>query len=217
MKKTNQAEITTLNQTTKDILKNSVTATIGLMLFAFGIYLVIQANIGVSPWDVLTIGISETFGIIYGNVSIAISVVIIILDAIVVGKTVDLLNYIDLIPKQDNIWISIPMMLLGFFIEGCTQYLYMKAGLCAGPRDSFQLAMGRRLPKIPIGVVNIFILAAVLIIGWFFHGPIGIGTLIAPFGAGIFQQLAFNTFHYEPKDTIHQDILNSFKVIMKKN
>ena len=59
-----------------------------------------QANIGVAPWDCFYLGIQRTFGIQYGNISVGISAIIIIinlimkehigigtiLDAMIVGK-----------------------------------------------------------------------------------------------------------------------------------
>ncbi len=219
-----------MNQTRLDIFKNSLLATAGLMSFAVGTYLIIQANLGVNPWDTFCIGLSEKLGILYGSASIIISFSIIaidlllrekigigtILDAIVVGKTVDLLNWLDIVPKQDNVIIGIIMLLLGFFIAGFSQYLYMKAGLSCGPRDGFQIAIGRRLHMIPIGGVNVIILSVVLVIGWLLDGPIGVGTLISPFAMGFMQQFAFNLMKFEPKDVAHQDLIASAKVLFGK-
>jgi uncharacterized membrane protein YczE len=114
-----------MNKTRLDILKNSLLAVAGLMTFAVGAYLIIQANIGVNPWDTFCIGLSQKLGILYGTASIIISFSVIaldillrekiglgtILDAIVVGKTVDLLNWLDIVPKQDNVIIGVVMLL----------------------------------------------------------------------------------------------------------
>lgn len=211
------------------LLKKSVLAAVGLMCFGAGDYLTIQANIGVAPWDTLNLGLSQTLGILYGTASIGVSLTLIIidlllkehigigtiLDAIVVGKTVDLLNWLDIVPKQENIWLSIPMMIVGFFIMGLSQVMYMKAGLGCGPRDSFMLALGKRLDRIPIGAVNILILIVVLFAGWRLGGPIGIGTVLAAFGIGMMMQLAFNITKFEPKSVVHENILQSIKKISK--
>ena len=50
----------------------------GLVLFAFGVYLTIQASIGVSPWDALTLGIAGRAGLSYGNVSVAIALAVLV-------------------------------------------------------------------------------------------------------------------------------------------
>ena len=219
-----------MNQTRLDIFKNSLLATAGLMTFAVAAYLIIQANIGVNPWDTFCIGLSEKLDILYGTASITISFSVIaldillkekigigtILDAIVVGKTVDLLNWLNLIPKQENAIIGVIMLLLGCLIAGFAQYLYMKAGLSCGPRDGFQIAIGRRLHMIPIGGVNVIILSVVLVIGWLLDGPIGIGTLLSPFLMGFTQQLAFNLMKFEPKEVVHQDLFGSAKVLLGK-
>lgn len=219
-----------MNRTRLDIFKNSLLATAGLMSFAVAVYLIIQADLGVNPWDTFCIGLSEKLGILYGTANIIIAFTVIgfdlllrekigigtILDAIVVGKTVDLLNWLDIIPKQDNVFIGIIMLTLGCFIAGFSQYLYMKAGLSCGPRDGFLVAIGRRLKKIPIGGVNAIILSVVLVIGWFLDGPIGIGTLLSPLLMGFTQQVAFNLMKFEPKDVVHQDLFGSIRVLLGK-
>ena len=219
-----------MNQTKKEIIVNSVRAALGLMFFALGTYLVIQANIGASPWDVFALGLAKTLNILYGNASVIIACTLIcidllmkekiglgtLIDAVVVGKTVDLLNWMGLVGTEHPLTVSIVMMLGGFFIMGYGQYLYMRVGLSYGPRDSFQMAIGRRMPKVKIGVVNIFILIFVLAIGYFLGGPVGIGTLLSPIGVGLMQQLAFNVRHFEPKDIKQQSIIESCRILFAK-
>lgn len=221
-----------MNTTAKSILKNSLSASFGLVLFGCGVYLVIQANIGASPWDVFCLGLSDTLGIKYGNSSILISIVLIIadlilrekiglgtvLDAILVGKTVDFLNWVDLIPVvQGNLAFSIGLAATGFIVEGFSQYFYMKSALSCGPRDSFQIAMGKRLPRIKIGTVNIMILAVVLAIGWLLGGPVGVNSFIAPLGIGLAQQFAFDSMKFDPKAVSHQNLIASLKVLTGKS
>ena len=94
------------NSTRSDILKNSLLASVGLLLFGLGVYLTIQANIGVAPWDALSLGLSSTLGMSFGNAAVMVSFLVVgvdlllrekigigmLLDAVLVGKTVDLLN-----------------------------------------------------------------------------------------------------------------------------
>lgn len=223
------------NNTAWDIAKNSITAALGLMLFGLGVHLTIQANIGVAPWDTLNMGLSKTFGILYGTASVIVSFTIIaidillrerigigtVLDAIVVGKTVDLLNWLDIVPDmEDNFPVSIGMMLIGLFIMGLGQVVYMRAGLCCGPRDSLMLAINRRLKKLPVGAVSVLMMLIVLIVGWRLGGPIGIGTIICTFGIGIMMQLAFVVTRFEPKDVKHTgfaECWNMMKMSKRKN
>jgi len=215
-----------------DTIKRMLLASLGLFIFGFAVHCAIRANIGVGPWDVFCIGLSNTLGIKYGTASIAISVVLIIidvlmgekigfgtiLDAIIVGKTVDFFNWLDVIPIiEDNLILSIAIMLVAFLFEGFSQYMYMKAGLSCGPRDSFQIALGKRMPKIPIGYVNIILLAVVLVIGFLLHGPIGIGTVLAAFGLGIAQEIAFNVAKFDPKAVTHQSVVDTINILIRKS
>ena len=102
------------NNTSRDIVLHMIIAAVSLFVNGFGVYLTIHANIGAGPWDVLNIGISKTFGILYGTASIVVSLSILgidillkeavgvamIIDAIVVGKAVDFFQYIKIIPQM---------------------------------------------------------------------------------------------------------------------
>lgn len=215
------------NQSLSDIIKNSFLAAFGLFAFGVGVYLTIQANIGVAPWDTFYLGLSQTLGIQYGTISIIASFIIIaidwmlkerigigtLLDAVIVGKTVDLLNWLDLIPQQQSVVSGVLIMLAGLVIMGFSQYLYMKAALCCGPRDALLVALGKKLHKIPIGTVSTGILLTVFILGWLLDGPIGIGTIISVCLQGQIMQLAFNIMKFHPTDITHQDLIQSGKVI----
>ena len=218
------------NSTPAQILKNMLLAAFGLFSFGCGIYLVIQANIGVSPWDVLSLGLSATTGISYGNISVISSAVIIcidlmlkerigfgtILDAVIVGKTVDLLVWLDPIQPLQNLWASIALIVVAELIMGFAVCIYMMAGLCCGPRDSLTIGIGRRLKKIPIGWVNNIILMIALFFGWRLGGPVGIGTVISTLLSGIMMELAFKVMNFKPKNVIHQGFFESIKVLTGK-
>ena len=217
-----------MNQTGKDILKHAVLAAAGLFLFAFGVYLTIQANIGVAPWDAFNLGLSATFGVTYGTASIIVSLLIVaidlmlreqigigmLLDAILVGKFVDLLNWLDLVPLQEKLPFSILVMTVGMFIMGFSQYLYMKAALGCGPRDTLLVGLKRRTAKIPIGIISVCLLAAVTLVGWLLGGPIGIGTLICAFLEGPIMQLDFRIVKFDPTGIAHQDIITSLRILL---
>ena len=218
-----------MNQTKGSILRNCLSAAFGLFLFGTAVHLSIQVNLGASPWDVLVLGISGRTGILYGNISIVISTVLILvdvlvlkepiglgtlIDAIVVGKTVDLWNALNLIPMMNgSLPVRIALLVFSYFLSGFSQYLYIRVGLAAGPRDSFQVGLGKRMPAVPIGVVNILILAVVLVIGWLLGGPVGINSFLAPAGLGLSQQLVFQALHFEPKKIRHQNILHSVRIL----
>ncbi|MCR5389030.1 MAG: hypothetical protein K6E56_07280 [Lachnospiraceae bacterium] len=206
-------------------------AAVSLFFNGLGVYLTIQANIGAGPWDVLNLGLSKTFGILYGTASVAVSCAILgvdivlkepiglamFIDAFTVGKSVDLFNKLDLIPKCDSVFTGIPLMLLGLVIMAYTQYTYMSASLGCGPRDTLLVALAKRIKKIPIGAICITMLTIATLVGWLLGGPVGIGTLICAFATGPIMQLAFTTVKFDATHVHHQQLFDSLRIFAHKN
>ena len=217
------------NAAPRAILLNMLLAAVSLFANGFGIYLAIQANIGVGPWDVLSIGVSKTLGILYGTASVAISFAILavdvllrepiglamFIDAIVVGKTVDFFNYLDLVQPCSSLLTGVPMMLLGLVILAYTQYFYMSAALGCGPRDTLLVGLAKRARRIPIGAVSVALLSAATLVGWLLGGPVGVGTLIFAFCMGPIMQFAFHTVRFDATAIRHQHLLESLRVFRK--
>ena len=215
------------NRSVKAIILNMLLVTVSLFVNGFGIYLTIQANIGAGPWDVLGLGISKTLGILYGTTSIIIGIVVLFIDillrepiglamfidAIVVGKSVDFFNWLNLVPKAGSLWTGIPMMLAGLVILAYTQYGYMIASLGCGPKDTLLVGLAKRFKKIPIGAVSIFLWSTATFIGWLLGGPVGVGTLICAFGAGPIMQMAFQSVRFDATQIKHQRLKDSWKVL----
>ena len=202
-------------------------AAAGLFFFGFGVYLTIQANIGVGPWDALNLGVADTLHIQYGTASIALSLLILgidvllrgkigvgmILDALIVGKTVDLFNWLSPVQKMPGWFSGLLLMLSGLVVEGFSLYLYMRAGLGCGPRDTLLVQLKKKLPKIPIGLISIVILAVVTLIGWKLGGPVSFGTLVCALLTGPIMQAAFRTVHFKAEEVEHQDLVTSLKIL----
>lgn len=218
------------NGTPGAIIINMLIAIISLFVNGFGIYLTIQANIGAAPWDVLSLGLSRSLGILFGSASIAVSVTILLIDilmkepvgismfidAIVVGKAVDFFNWTKLVPPCQSLWTSIPVLLAGLIVLAYTQYVYMIASLGCGPRDTLLVGLAKRARRVPIGLVSVFILGLATFIGWLLGGPVGLGTILCAVCAGPIMQLAFKTVRFDATEIRHQRLRDSFKVLFKK-
>ncbi len=214
------------NATVGGIVRNAILAAVSLFLNGFGVYLTIHAGIGAGPWDVFNLGLSKTFGILYGSASITVSLIILLIDvilrepigiamfidALVVGKTVDLFNLLRVIPTPATLPGGIAMVFTGLVIMGYTQYLYMCAALGCGPRDTLLVGLARHMPRIPIGGISIGILSLATLAGWLLGGPVGIGTLLCAFCSGPIMQLAFQSVHFDATAIHHQRILESAAV-----
>lgn len=215
------------NNTWQAICLNVIIAAVALFINGLGVYLTIHANIGASPWDVFNLGLSKTFGILYGTASITVSITILLIDialkepiglamfidAVVVGKAVDFFNYLDVIPVPRTLPGSLLMIFTGLFIIGYTQYLYMRSALGCGPRDTLLVGLKRRITKLPIGVISIVLLSTVTAVGYLLGGPIGIGTIICALCAGPIMQFAFTTVHFNATGIRHQRLKDSARVL----
>ena len=218
------------NRTGSAIVLNMLLAAVSLFVNGFGIYLTIQANLGAAPWDVLNLGISKSLGILYGTASIAVSCFILgidillrepigiamFIDAFVVGKSVDFFNFVHAVPVASSPLTGIPMMLLGLVILAYTQYAYMIASLGCGPRDTLLVGLTKRAGHIPIGAVSIALLSSATFIGWLLGGPVGIGTLISTFGAGLVMQMVYSIIRFEPRNIVHRDVIAVTEKLCRK-
>ena len=218
------------NRTAGAIFLNMLIAAVSLFVNGFGIYLTIQANIGAAPWDVLSLGLSKTLGILYGSASIAVSLTILLIDvllrepigiamfidAVVVGKSVDFFNWLHPVAPCQSLRSAIPVMIVGLFIIAYTQYTYMVASLGCGPRDTLLVGLARRAPRVPIGAMSIALLSTATLLGWLLGGPVGLGTLICAFGAGPIMQFAFRTVHFDATGIRHQNLRDSLRVLLSR-
>lgn len=203
-----------------DYIKRTIKLMIGLMLYGLGVYLGIQANIGLAPWDAFAMGISLQTGLLFGNAAMIVSLVVLavdfllkekigfgtILNGILVGKFVDLYDWIGLFPKMENFWLGIVVLLAGQVVICFASYFYIGAGFGCGPRDSLMVAVAKRLDKLPIGVIRILVEGTALLSGWLLGAKVGLGTVIAVFGIGTLMEYIFRMLHFDVKQVHHEDM-----------
>ena len=196
-------------------------AALGLFLFAFGIYTQLAAGVGVSPWNVLSDGLAKLTGLSFGNASIIISFLVVLLDvwmkepigiatlmdAILIGWWTDMFIWMDFLPQPSTTPGKLVLLVFGVFVICYGQYLYMRAGLSCGPRDALLVAVGKRFPRIPIGIMNIILMALALAAGWLMGGITGFGTILTMFCMGFCMDLVFFLVHFEPR-LVHQEGLS---------
>lgn len=212
------------------MIKQIFKSAFGLFLFSFGVYLTIQADIGLAPWDCLSTGAASHIGLSYGIVHTGISILILlidillkekigygtILDALLVGNYVDLIDRILSLPKCSSLPLSCIMVIVGLFIMGYGQYFYMSARQSCGPRDSLLIALGKRFPNTPIGVVQTVMVGVALFMGWLLGGPVGIGTIISVFGMGTALQIVCKVMHFEPREVHHLNVAEATEFLLGK-
>ena len=98
----------------------------GFILYGLAIVVMLNAKIGLSPWDVFHQGISLKTGITMGQASITVGLVIVILDAILgegvgwgtvlnmifIGVFLDILTALNIVPDEDDLFMGITMIFI---------------------------------------------------------------------------------------------------------
>lgn len=121
---------------------------VGLVLFGFSIALMIRGNLGVAPWDVLSVGLTHWLPLSFGQITIALSFVVLLLwvpvgerpgigtlaNAIVIGLAVD--ASLAWLPTTEDWGPRIALMLAGVLLNGLAGAIYIGAQLGRGPRDA---------------------------------------------------------------------------------
>lgn len=214
----------------RSILRQWLRIVFGLLIFSVGVHLTIFANIGLAPWDCLSMGLSYHTPLNYGMTVTLISAVIVLLDllmkerigfgtlfdALLVGNTVQLFNDLNPFPLNEHLASGVGIMLLGFVFMAVGQWVYMSGAQCCGPRDMLLVGLGKRLPKLPIGVVEVLLWAAVVLVGWLLGGPVGVGTLLSVLGAGLVMQLVLSLVRFEPRSVQNRDCLEVLWILAGK-
>ncbi len=199
----------------------------GLLIFALGVHLTILANIGLAPWDCLGMGLSFHTPLNYGLAMTVMSVLILmldvgmgekigcgtIIDALSTGNFVQMFNWLAPFPPVSRPVAAVAVLMAGLALMALGQYFYMSAGQGCGPRDTLLIGLGKRLRRLPVGVVEIMLWAAVLFTGWLLGGPVGLGTLICTFGGGAVMQAVFSGLQFEPRTVQHRSVLEALRIL----
>lgn len=201
----------------------------GLVIYSFGVYLTIYANIGLAPWDCLGMGIAKHTPLDYGGSMVLIGVCAIVIqlilrerigfatlfDALISGKLTQLFIDISPYPENHSLWLGIVLMLFGFLFISLGMYLYMSAECGCGPKDGLLVAIGKRMSKIPIGVVEMLLWATVTFAGWLLGGTVGIGTVTSVFIGGAVMHLFFDVIGFEPRKLRHKSVIETIRILKR--
>jgi uncharacterized membrane protein YczE len=168
---------------------------VGLVLFGVGIAMMVIADLGLAPWEILHQGISVNTGIPIGTVGIVTGILVLLLwiplrerpgigtiaNVLLIGIVIDLTLWVAP-DRVDAAWQQWALLVGGTLVIAVGSGLYIGAGLGPGPRDGLMTGLGAR--GIPIGLARAFIEVSVLIGGWALGGTVGIGTVVFAFGVG---------------------------------
>jgi len=213
----------------KPFLIRFINMMIGLVLYALGIVLMINANIGYAPWEVFHVGLAITIGLTIGVTSIIAGVVLVIIvmilgeelglgticSMILTGVFIDLIFFVNIIPKTNNLAAGIIMLIAGLFIIALGSYFYIKSAFGVGPRDNLMVVLAKKT-RLPVGLCRSLIELLVTVIGWFLGGMVGIGTVISAVAVGFCVQIVFKLFKFDVTVIKHESLKDSLEHILVK-
>jgi uncharacterized membrane protein YczE len=179
---------TALHRPSRRLPHRYIQLLIGLFLYGIAIAMMVQAAVGIAPWDVLSQGISLHTGIAFGWVTNLVGVVVLllwipirqkpgigtVLNALLIGPSAQL--GLGIIPSPTILWEQILLFTGGLLLLAFATGLYLGARLGPGPRDGLMTGIHARWGW-RIWIVRASIELTVLVIGWLLGGNVGFGTL----------------------------------------
>jgi uncharacterized membrane protein YczE len=171
----------------------------GLTLCGVGIAMLIRADLGLGPWDVLHQGLSVTTGISIGLASILVGFVVLLLwfplrerpgvgtitNIIMIGLVIDATLAVTTTPSE--LWSRWVLLVLSTPTFAIGVGLYIGAGVGSGPRDGVMTGLHRL--GVPIAVARATLELGALWLGWTLGGTVGVGTVYFAVSAGPLMQL----------------------------
>ena len=168
---------------------------LGLIIFGIGETLLITANQGVSPWTVLAQGLSFQFNLSIGVTTFIVSIIVLffwyplkqkpglgtLLNVILISIVIDLSTPI--LPYPKTLFYQIIQSVIAVLIVGIGSGFYLTANLGPGPRDGLMTGLQKLTDK-PIALIRTILEVSAVLIGFYFGGVVGIGTLLFAFGIG---------------------------------
>jgi len=194
----------------KTFLRDFIIIQAGFALFGLSIAILIRANLGTSPWVMLTIALSQISGLTPGTMSILIGFVVLagalilreqigwgtLGNILFIGPWLDLA--LAIIPAvTGNLLLQIAMLLVSALLMGLASAIYIGVNAGAGPRDTLMLAVERNsgwsLRRARGSIEGI-----VVLFGWLLGGPAGIGTIVFAILIGPAVQWGFKLLNVQP-------------------
>jgi uncharacterized membrane protein YczE len=166
----------------------------GLLLCGTCVSLMIKADLGLAPWDVLHQGIAKHTSLGIGTVAIIVGFVVLLLwlplqerygigtlfNVVLIGLTINVL--LAVLPDHPPMGVRIAFLVFGTFLFGPGSGFYIGVGMGPGPRDGLMTALAAR--GYSVRVVRTILEVSVLAIGFALGGGVGVGTLLFAFTIG---------------------------------
>ncbi|MFF0990758.1 membrane protein YczE [Kocuria nitroreducens] len=167
----------------------------GLVLYGITLGLLVRAELGVTPWDVLHQGLSRQFGVSIGTVIVVVSLLLLLVwiplrerpglgtisNALVVGVVLDATLLV--LPPVESMPLRVLLVLAGVLLNAVATAAYIGVHLGPGPRDGLMTGLVRRTGG-SVRIVRTSIEVTVVLLGWLLGGTVGLGTVLYALAIG---------------------------------
>lgn len=161
---------------------------VGLFAYGIAISLMVQAGIGVAPWEVLTQGLSKQTGVEFGLMTNIIGACVLLLwipirqrpglgtvaNVLIIGPSAQLGLWV--FPRQSVLGLQLLFFALGLLLLAVATGLYIGARMGPGPRDGLMTGIHARTGW-RLWMIRTAIEVTVLSVGWALGGNFGPGTV----------------------------------------
>lgn len=166
------------------------------MLYGISMALMVRADLGVMPWDVLHQGIARSLGGSLGTVTIVVGALVLLLwiplrqrpgigtvsNVIVIGLAVD--GSLRVMPAVgDGLVLRSLLVVAGIGLNALATAAYIGVRLGPGPRDGLMTGLVRRTGG-SVRLVRTGIEVIVVLSGWLLGGTLGVATGLYALGIG---------------------------------
>ncbi len=181
----------------------------GLALYGLSMALLVRAELGVMPWDVLHQGLVRSIGGTLGGVSVVVGALVLLLwiplrqrpgvgtvsNVVVIGIAVDV--SLALLPAVDGLPLRIALAVAGILLNAVATAAYIGVRLGPGPRDGLMTGLVARTGG-SVRLVRTGIEVVVVASGWLLGGTLGIATVLYALAIGPLVQPLLRWFTVAP-------------------
>ena len=160
----------------------------GLVLYGVSMALMIEASLGLNPWDVLHQGVAGRVPLSFGQVTIAVGALVLLAwiplrqrpgvgtvsNVVLIGLAVD--ASLALLTAPESLAVRVLWLTSGIVLNAVATAAYIGARLGPGPRDGLMTGLVHRTGR-SVRLVRTALEVSVLGIGWLLGGTVGLGTV----------------------------------------
>ena len=167
----------------------------GLVMAGFSIGLMVEAHLGLDPWNVLHEGLTRFLPLSFGMVTIVSGLVVLLLwvplrqplglgtviNLVLVGVLVDVALWA--LPTPSSLLVRGVFLVVGVVLCAAAGAVYLGSHLGPGPRDGLMTGLVARTRR-SVRLVRTALELTVLLVGFLLGGTVGVGTLVFAVAVG---------------------------------